>query len=488
MTRPNEDHETFGYFVAGWNTHQGHETPAVHLEIANFLEEWWYRGDHDILMMAFRGCGKSTLAGLFCAWVLARNADLRILVLSADDRLAMRMVRNVRRIIEHYSMCQHLVPDLPDQWATDRFTVSRITELRDPSMVAAGITGNITGMRADLMICDDVEVPNTSDTADKRAELRTRLQELNFIKSPGGRMMYVGTPHAFDTIYATEVREDLPGHVPFLAGFKALRIPVLDQQGASAWPEKFSPASIEALRARVGPSLFQSQMMLQPVQLTRLHLDPALLQIYDHDVIYTPEIGQTHIGKASILSGSAWWDPALATGTGDASVLAVVFTGSDGHVYLHHLEYIKVDASGPDDSATAQCKVVAGILKRFRVPVMGLETNGLGQLLPGILRRQMATARAFASVIEVNHRDAKETRIIRAFETLLAARMIHIHGSIVHTRLIDEMRDFRVGRKPGRDDGLDAAAGAITMEPIRLPPFDRPRAPWRVTHTMKGST
>ena len=63
-------------------------------------------------------------------------------------------------------------------------------------------------MRADLIICDDVEVPNTSNTAQKRENLRERLRELDFILSPGGAIIYIGTPHAMDTIYRTTDKED----------------------------------------------------------------------------------------------------------------------------------------------------------------------------------------------------------------------------------------------------------------------------------------
>ncbi|MDR0727234.1 MAG: hypothetical protein LBF37_04200 [Rickettsiales bacterium] len=60
-------------------------------------------------------------------------------------------------------------------------------------------------MRADLIICDDVEVPNTSNTSGKRDEnLRNRLRELDFILSPNGAMIYIGTPHTMDTIYRVD--------------------------------------------------------------------------------------------------------------------------------------------------------------------------------------------------------------------------------------------------------------------------------------------
>ena len=55
-----------------------------------------------------------------------------------------------------------------------------------------------------MIICDDVEVPNTSNTPAKRAALRERLRELDFILSPSGAMIYIGTPHTMDTIYRTD--------------------------------------------------------------------------------------------------------------------------------------------------------------------------------------------------------------------------------------------------------------------------------------------
>ena len=60
-------------------------------------------------------------------------------------------------------------------------------------MLAKGITANITGSRADVIICDDVEVPQTCDSADKREDLRARLAEMNYVQVAGGTQLYVGT-------------------------------------------------------------------------------------------------------------------------------------------------------------------------------------------------------------------------------------------------------------------------------------------------------
>jgi clan AA aspartic protease (TIGR02281 family) len=202
-------------------------------------------------------------------------------------------------------------------------------------MVAAGITGNITGMRADLIICDDVEVPNTSDTLDKRDELRARLHELSFVKSSNATMLYIGTPHAFDTIYAEHPRDDIADHIPFLQNFKTLRLPIYDDHGLSRWPEKFNVEKINDIHDRVGHARFQSQMMLKPFNINNSYLDPTLVRFYDDSLIYTKEMRQTYLGDEKIISLRAWWDPALSTGKGDKSVIAVIAVDEDGHFYIN---------------------------------------------------------------------------------------------------------------------------------------------------------
>jgi len=199
----------FRQFVWLWNRCQGQTTPALHLDMAEWLGRRWRAGDRRLLLMVFRSAGKSTLVGIFCAWLLLRDPNLRILVLSAEHDLARKMVRNVKRLIERHPLTRHLIPRRADQWAADRFTVRRGLTQRDPSLLARGIGANVTGSRADVVICDDVEVPNTCNTAAKREDLRERLGEIAYVLVPGGLQLYVGTPHSYYSIYADEPRTEI---------------------------------------------------------------------------------------------------------------------------------------------------------------------------------------------------------------------------------------------------------------------------------------
>jgi phage terminase large subunit-like protein len=458
-------------FAVVWNQIQNQTTPPIHLRILGWLERSWQTSDSNLLLMAFRSCGKSTLVGIFCAWLLYHDPNLRIMVLAADSLLARKMVRNVKRIIERHPLTVDLKPDRLDQWASDRFTVNRTQELRDASMLARGISSNITGSRADIVIYDDVEVPNTCMSMESRIELRERLTESCFILTAGGTQLYVGTPHTYDTIYAVDNdTQNLDQSDAFLNGFSDLRVPIIRGQGAAAWPEKYTIDDIIKIKRQVGPNKFASQMMLEPVNIAEGRLNVGQLRFYEGDLDYT-EAQQKPVltlnGKR-LVSCSSYWDPAFGSATGDASVWAVIFTDEDGKYYLQHLEYIRVTASDDEDEASQQCKIIASLCKQFYVPSMTVEINGIGRFLPAILKREMRTAGVACAVIEQSSRVPKSQRILEGFDAVLAAHALNVNKSVKQTPFLTEMREWKPSATNARDDALDAVAGALLQEPIRM--------------------
>ncbi len=464
MRRPPPE-SGFAEFVWIWARRNRQTMPEVHLRIARWLRDRMEAGDTRLLLMAFRGCGKSTLIGLFCAWLLTRAPSCRILVLAADQALAIKMVSAVRRVIERHPLCAHLIPDGGEPWAADRFGVTRPGAPRDPSMMAQGIVGNFTGSRADVIVCDDVEVPNTADTPDKRTALRERLAETEFVLTPGGTILFIGTPHGAETIYAE-------GENAVLGGYARLAVPLLDAQGRSAWPERFDAETIARLRRRVGPRRFARQMQLVAAAEESARLDPALMVRYRE----VPELreangaAQLWLGTRRMVSGAAWWDPAFGRpGRGDHSVLAALFADDRGDRFLQRVAYLTVDPAAAPDPATQQCRQVARIADELALPVVFVETNGIGRFLPDLLRQAAAELGVAVAVREQASSRKKEERILAAFDPVLAARRLHAHESVFATGFAAEMAAWRPGAAGLKDDALDAVAGVLLAEPARLP-------------------
>lgn len=471
----------FVAFVDEWNALQGFATPDIHRRMARWLAGRADGGTRRLLLLAFRSSGKSTIVGLFCAWLLARNPDLRVLVLAAEEGLAKKMVRNVKRIVERHPSAAGLKPSRAQVWAAHQFVVERATELRDPSMLARGLAGNITGSRADVVVCDDVEVPNNCDTAGKRADLRERLAEIDYVLVPGGLQLYIGTPHTYYSIYADVARPEAGESAPFLAGFERLAIPVRDADGTYAWPERFGEARVREAIERTGPRKFRAQMLLQPTADGACRLDPDRLVVYDAPIDFSEANGRPvlRIAGRTMVSASCWWDPSYGSAKGDRSVVAVVFTDEANHCWIHEVAYL---AAATVDGGEAQdfCRQVAAFALRNRVPSVTVETNGIGAFLPGLLRRELALAGAGCAVNGVHSSVPKARRILEAFDARLASGMLHAHAGVMATPFAGEMREWQADAGNARDDGLDAVAGCLIAEPVRFAPQARPeRAEWR---------
>lgn len=455
---------SFRQFLWLWNRTQGFDTPDLHLQIAEWLEEAWLRGDERLLLMVFRDAGKSTLTGLFCSWLLAADPDLRILVVAAEHGLATKLVRNVRGIFEKHPVAKVLVRP-GGGWAQDQFTIERNREARDPSMLARGVGANLTGCRADLVICDDVEVPNTVDTPTKRADLRRRLSELAFILVPGGMQLCVGTPHSHESIYADA--DQLPlDKEPFLDGYNRLVLPIVHENGKSRWPERFTAKKIRSLEKEVGPACFKSQMLLRPVDLRDIRLDAGRLRLFNEEVV-ARDVNRRReltLQGRTITGCHCWWDPAYGSPSGgDGSVVAILYTDDQGAFWLVDVAYLKHDPSvaGDVDEATQLCNQVVALALRHHARCVTLETNGIGKFLPNLLRKAVKQ-RGGGQVVVKEHVSTrnKDQRIVEAFDPVLAAQSLFVHERVFETPFPDEIRNFVPGGR-NRDDGLDAVAACL---------------------------
>lgn len=139
-------------------------------------------------------------------------------------------------------------------------------------------------------------------------------------------------------------------------------------------------------------------------------------------------------------------------------------------------------------------EAVAAFLRDNHLTAVTLETNGIGRFLPGLLRRALGTAGVEAAVIEASNHRAKDLRILDAFDAVLAAGRLHVHESIWRTPFVREIREWAPG-SACRDDGLDAVAGCLLSEPVRLgrgvpPSGDVPRRKpnWRSGGTFTAKT
>jgi hypothetical protein len=66
---------------------------------------------------------------------------------------------------------------------------------------SVGISGQLAGSRADVIVADDIEVPNNSMTQGMRDKLSEAVKKFDAILKPDGRIIYLGTPQNKESLY-----------------------------------------------------------------------------------------------------------------------------------------------------------------------------------------------------------------------------------------------------------------------------------------------
>lgn len=239
----------FATFLRDMMAVLGFSPTWMQYDIGNYLQF----GPQDLMVQAQRGEAKSTITAIFAVWSLIHDPKHRVLIVSAGGKQANEIATLVQRLIMTVPALACMRPDKNngDRTSVEAFDIHYSLKGIDksPSVACIGITGNLPGKRADLLIADDIESPKNSMNAGNRELVLTLSREFSAICTgrPGvpARIVYLGTPQTSESIYNT-----LPGR-----GF-AVRI----------WPGRYpTPAERDNYGTHLAPSL-----------VNRMEADPSL--------------------------------------------------------------------------------------------------------------------------------------------------------------------------------------------------------------------
>lgn len=205
MNNNNSINKVKGSFVAFlfvlWKELSLPSPTRIQIDIARSLEACG--ADERYIIQAFRGIGKSFITCAFVVWKLWNNPDCKIMIVSASKDRADANSVFIKQILGLLPFLSHLQPQ-PGKGQRDSkliFDVGPAKPDASPSVKSVGITGQLTGSRADILIADDVEVPNNSGTQTTREKLFEQVKEFDAILKPGGMIIYLGTPQTEMTLY-----------------------------------------------------------------------------------------------------------------------------------------------------------------------------------------------------------------------------------------------------------------------------------------------
>lgn len=493
---------SFLAFFLLWAKFRNWTIPDVHIRACHWLE---HRGALAVLR-CFRGFGKSTILAVYNAWRYYSEPSYRILHQSEADKTAYKTSRDTQHVLRNHPLTRGMLP--PGQISVEHWWLIESTDPRNGSMYAKGILSNVTSARADECQNDDVEVPRNIGTPEAREKLRYRLGEQTHILVPGGRHLYIGTPHTHDSLYdeqerlgadcltirmfAREHRSERPAMVidPGFApeyvfvgigkgsrllapnvDYKVVGTRVLfagmpegfiDCYAGCAWPERFTRGELLTRRHKTRTvNEWDSQYQLHSKPVGEIRLDPERIVPYDVKpaIKWANREAMLMLGHVRLVSAACRWDCALGKIHTDASAISLVYSDSAGRLYWQF-------AIGLTGDIDAQCKRIRELVLEFHIPSVTVETNGPGGFVPPILRKHLRGV--VCGVVEDHTTTSKNKDILDAFEAPMSIGVLWAHVDVLDGPTWDQMKDWNPAVVQQPDDYLDSGARAIRSNPVRI--------------------
>ena len=430
--------------------------------IADYLQN----GPKRLQIQAFRGVGKSWITGGFVLWTLFKDPERKIMIISASKERADNMSIFLQKLIIETPWLSHLRPKGDDsRWSRISFDVN-CSPHQAPSVKSVGITGQLTGSRADLMILDDIEVPGNSMTEMMREKLLQLCTEAESILTPkkDSRIMYLGTPQTTFTIYRKLAERNYrpfvwPARFPrSLSNYEGLLAPQLQEDidsGADSWavtdPDRFSDDDLLEREAAMGRSNFMLQFMLDttlsdaekfPLKFSDLVVTSVNPTQAPDAVVWCsdprnvlkdlPTVGLPGDYFYSPMQLQGSWEPYSETicsvdpsGRGSDETAATYISQRNGFLYVHE---VRAYRDGYSDNTLLD--ILRGC-KRFNVTKLLIETNFGDGVIAELFKKHLQQTKQAIDVEEVRANVRKEDRIIDALEPVMNQHRLIVDRGVV---------------------------------------------------------
>lgn len=464
------------------------EPTKIQYELAREIQE----GASDAIIAAGRGTGKSTITACLASWEWLKDPNLTFLVLSNTQGKAIDFVSQARKILSVVPYCQYMVPRDIDKDNALGFNLAVRTKFtQDLNCAARGITGQITGLHADRVVLDDIEIAGKNETPVGKETLLKKLAELESIRNKDSRVIFLGTPHYQDSVYNV-LKESYP-MIKYPAEMPDMGIPAevedvapwvlgLDiEPGEATQPERFNKDELASRRAKIGPSHYALQYKLvttladsdrYPLKLRDLIVMDLDSEVGPDKIVWQGQNPMKDIPNFGI-SGDHICDPMFVSnnylsyqhmhlcidpsGRGSDETGVCIASVLSGTTFIHELLGIP---GGYDDATLNR---IAKLINEYEIPLVRVESNFGDGLFTKVLTAYLMKNCNKVGIEEYKVKGQKELRIIETLEPVMA-----MHRLVMARKVIkDQNNQIQLTRlHKGRgalkhDDRVDVLAAAV---------------------------
>ena len=431
--------------------------------IADYLQH----GPKRLQIQAFRGVGKSWITGAFVLWTLFNDAERKIMIISASKERADNMSIFLQKLIIETPWLSQLQPKSDDsRWSRISFDVN-CSPHQAPSVKSVGITGQLTGSRADLMILDDVEVPGNSMTELMREKLLQLCTEAESILTPksDSRIMYLGTPQTTFTIYRKLAERSYrplvwPARYPrgkSITQYEGLLAPDLQvdiDEGAEEWSptdSRFTHEDLLEREASMGRSNYMLQFQLDtslsdaekfPLKMADLIVTSVNPSTAPQNIVWCSDPANVIKDAPTVgLPGDYFYSPMQMqgdwseyneticsvdpSGRGTDETAACYLSQKNGIIYLHE---VRAYRDGYSDNTLLD--ILRGC-KKFGVTSLVIETNFGDGIVSELFKKHLIQTKQNINIEEVRANVKKEDRIIDSLEPVLNQHRLVVDRGVI---------------------------------------------------------
>ncbi|MBO6814551.1 MAG: phage terminase large subunit [Rhizobiaceae bacterium] len=445
------------------------------------LDVAWFMQHHKrsdlvdrLVVMAFRGMAKSFITAAFALWKLYRDPQMKVGVFSGSGKRSVAFVNFCISLINEVPELRFLRPKPTQRQSSSAFDVGPAKPDQTPSLFAAGITSQIVGFRADLIVGDDVETNTNSLTSTMREKIADAIKEFDAIIKPNGQIIFLGTPQTDSSIYNLlpsrgyviriwparypngKLRRRYGDKLATYICWKLDNNP--DLVGKSTEPGRFSDEDLAARELSWGKTGFALQYMLDtsladvskfPLKLmdvTVMHLDHRVgpdvvswgsgehLQVQDiqpialdGDRLYGPSSVSESVSKYKSIRG-------FIDISGEGSDETTLTIGG----VLHSTPFILKQTGWIDGHSSETLEAIAKLLVFYNVSSCTIEEDFGGgmfaQLLRPVLKKEWSKSksdrRGTELITERAKKVRKEVRILDILEPLFQSHRIVFDHSV----------------------------------------------------------
>lgn len=450
----------------------------IHEKVFRFLEK---EGNNlNQLIMLPRGHQKSHCLAVWSAWWVTKHPDTTVLYISATAQLAEDQLYAIKCILDS-PVYRRYWPEMLDQdegrrskWSTTAINVDHPTRakemVRDNTIRTAGLTTNTTGWHADVIIADDVVVPDNAYTEEGRRKTAAAMSQMSSIKNAGGMIKAAGTRYHPGDQYSIWMgqeealyneQDEITGYLPVWEIMEE----VVEVDGVFTWPREARPDGkrfgfdrqvLSRIFAEYSDKTqFYAQYYNNPNDPDSNRVDRSRFQYYDQKYL-RQEAGYWFFKEAR-LNVYAGVDFAFSLSKkSDFTAIVVIGVDSTNDIYVLDIDRFKTD------KISDYYERLLAMHNKWGFKKLRAEVTTAQQIIVNDLKQKFKEGGVSLKIDEFRpsrHQGSKEERIAAVLEPRYQQQAIwHYRGGYIPV-LEDEMLLAR----PPHDDIVDTLASIVEI-------------------------